>query len=224
METMYDTLLQLPLFQGLCPNDFTQILGKVKLHFSRHKAGERIITKGEACDKLVFLLKGEVMSESTDKYEQFSFYEYFQSPFVIEPYSLFGMYTEFVSSYIAQTEVNLVTIDKSFMLTELNKYDIFRLNYLNIISNRSQTLYNRIWDTKVEDTDSRIINFILYHTEKPSGEKLFKIKMDDFAHLLGETRLTISKALNELQDKGLLSLRRKEIVVPDVTLLINYQK
>ena len=31
--TMYDTLLQLPLFQGLCKNDFTNIIGKVKLHF-----------------------------------------------------------------------------------------------------------------------------------------------------------------------------------------------
>lgn len=221
---MYDTLLQLPLFQGLCPNDFTRILGKIKLHFSKHKAGEKIITEGESCNKLVFLLKGELMSESTDRYEQFSFYEYFQPPFVVEPYSLFGMHTQYVSSYIAQTEVHLVTIDKSFVLTDLNKYDIFRLNYLNIISNRSQTLYNRIWDTKVEDTASRIINFILYHTEKPSGEKLFKIKMDDFAHLLGETRLTISKALNELQDKGLLSLKRKEIVVPDITLLIKYQE
>jgi hypothetical protein len=32
--TMYDTLLQLPLFQGLCKNDFTNIIGKVKLHFT----------------------------------------------------------------------------------------------------------------------------------------------------------------------------------------------
>ena len=29
METMFDTLLQLPLFQGLCHEDFTSILGKV---------------------------------------------------------------------------------------------------------------------------------------------------------------------------------------------------
>ena len=33
METMFDTLLQLPLFQGLCHEDFTSILDKVKLHF-----------------------------------------------------------------------------------------------------------------------------------------------------------------------------------------------
>ena len=32
METMFDTLLQLPLFQGLCNEDFTSILEKVKLH------------------------------------------------------------------------------------------------------------------------------------------------------------------------------------------------
>ena len=37
---MYDTLLQLPLFQGLAHEDFTNILGKVKLHFTKHKAGE----------------------------------------------------------------------------------------------------------------------------------------------------------------------------------------
>ena len=30
---MFDTLLQLPLFQGLCHEDFTSILDKVKLHF-----------------------------------------------------------------------------------------------------------------------------------------------------------------------------------------------
>ena len=33
---MYDTLLQLPLFQGLAHEDFTNILGKVKLHFTKH--------------------------------------------------------------------------------------------------------------------------------------------------------------------------------------------
>ena len=45
METMFDTLLQLPLFQGLCHEDFTSILDKVKLHFIKHKAGETIIEK-----------------------------------------------------------------------------------------------------------------------------------------------------------------------------------
>ncbi len=56
METMFDTLLQLPLFQGLCHEDFTNILEKVKLHFTRHKPGEPLIKSGEVCDQLLFLL------------------------------------------------------------------------------------------------------------------------------------------------------------------------
>lgn len=59
METMFDTLLQLPLFQGLCHEDFTNILEKVKLHFTKHKAGDVIVKSGTPCDKLIFLLKGK---------------------------------------------------------------------------------------------------------------------------------------------------------------------
>ena len=52
---MYDTLLQLPLFQGLAHEDFTNILGKVKLHFTKHKAGETLVKKGTTCGQLIFI-------------------------------------------------------------------------------------------------------------------------------------------------------------------------
>ena len=67
METMFDTLLQLPLFQGLCHEDFTSILDKVKLHFIKHKAGETIIGNGSPCKQLRFLLKGKVSIVTTSK-------------------------------------------------------------------------------------------------------------------------------------------------------------
>ena len=50
--------------------------------------------------------------------------------------------------------------------------------------------------------------------------KIFKVKMDDLARYLDDTRLNTSKALNELQDKGLIELRRKEILIPDAQKLI----
>ena len=53
--TMYDTLLQLPLFQGLCKNDFTNIIGKVKLHFRKYNADDIIVEQGAPCTKLIFL-------------------------------------------------------------------------------------------------------------------------------------------------------------------------
>ena len=56
--------------------------------------------------------------------------------------------------------------------------------------------------------------------EKPQGEKVFKVKMDDLARCLDDTRLNISKTLNELQDSGLIELHRKEILIPDAQKLL----
>lgn len=222
--TMYDTLLQLPLFQGLCKNDFTEILGKVKLHFSKHKAMERIIEQGKPCDKLIFLLKGELVSEFRDKDNLYTWCEYFNEPFVIEPYSLFGMHTDFVASYTSVAETQLVSIDKSFVLSRLNKYEIFQLNYLNIVSNRSQVFAYRLLSEKSHSLQERIIDFFRYRSERLAGRKILKIKMEDLAWLLNDTRLSVSRILNELQENGLLLLRRKEIEVPDMARLLEYKQ
>ena len=221
MNTMFDTLLQLPLFQGLAQEDFTNILGKVKLSFTKHKAGEVIVKAGDTCSQLIFVLKGEISSCTSSANTSYSSTEYFQAPYVIEPQSLFGMSTSYVSAYTAQTETHTVSISKAFVMSELFKYDIFRLNYMNIISNRTQMLHNRLWAVFSNSPESRIIHFILSHTERLSGEKILKIKMEDLAQIINETRTGVSKALNTMQTKGLVELHRGEIILPNVENLIN---
>ena len=46
--------------------------------------------------------------------------------------------------------------------------------------------------------------------------------MDDLAHYLDDTRLNVSKALNGLQELNLLTLRRKEIIIPDAAALAEW--
>ena len=121
---MYDTLLQLPLFQGLAKNDFTSILDKVKIHFLKRKAGDTVALGGEDCRELVFLLNGSLVSKTSDRDELYTFYEAINAPFLIEPYSLFGWSTKYVSTYTALTACNLVTIEKAYLLSELNNYEI----------------------------------------------------------------------------------------------------
>lgn len=216
---MYDTLLQLPLFQGLCQEDFTNILDKVKLNFVRYKAGETILASGTPCDQLVFLLKGELSTVTTSRNETFTFVEHTEAPYVIEPYALLGMNINYASSYIARTETDTITISKAYVLTNLLKYDIFRLNYMNLISNRAQNLYTRLWEEAPRNLEEKIIRFVLMHTEKQQGEKILKVKMDDLARCLDDTRLNVSKALNSLQEQKLLILHRKEIQIPDAGAL-----
>lgn len=222
--TMYDTLLQLPLFQGLGKNDFTGILDKVRIHFTKHKAGEVVLRKGQKCNELVFLLNGSLISETQDKECLYTLYEVINAPYLMEPYSLFGWRTEYVSTYTTQTDTNLVTIDKSDLLAELSNYEIIRLNYLNILSNRVQNLNERLWTNLADNIENRIIDFVLLHSSIPVGEKRLKIKMDDFAKLLSSTRIRVSKVLNDLQDKRWLTLHRGEIRIPEIALLKEYRE
>ena len=222
--TMYDTLLQLPLFQGLGKNDFTSILDKVKIHFIRHKAGEVILRKGQKCKELVFLLHGNLVSETQDKDCLYTLYEVIGAPYLMEPYSLFGWRTEYVSTYTTRTDTDLVMIDKSDLLAELSNYEIIRLNYLNMLSNRVQNLNERLWTNPADGIENRIIDFVLLHSSVPVGEKWLKIKMDDFAKLLSSTRIRVSKVLNDMQDKRWITLHRGEIRIPEIILLKEYRE
>ncbi|KAA6315920.1 hypothetical protein EZS27_033695 [termite gut metagenome] len=213
MTTMYDTLLQLPLFQGICREDLTQIVGKVKLHFRKYEAGSNIVRGREVCDKLIFLLGGEVLSTLAFK-KDFVFMEHIPAPCLIEPYSLFGIDVHYTASYIAYTNVDVLEIEKSFVINELLNYEIFRFNYINIISNRAQVLHTRLKKGIPDTAESKIIYFISLHSTFPSGKKRLRIKMEDLAQHLNETRLNISKALNSFEEKGWIELHRKEIIIP----------
>ncbi|EJX06146.1 transcription regulator, CRP family [gut metagenome] len=212
---MFDTLLQLPLFQGLSQDDFTCILEKVKFDFTKYKAGEVIVHAGHVCDSLIFILKGEVQSLSVSPYAELSLIEFFQAPHVIEPYSLFGMSVSFAATFTARSEVHSVCIPKKYIFSTLFDYEIFRLNYLNILANRAQTLSQRLWIRGESQLDRRIVFFFLTRMERVSGEKIIKIKMQDLALIMNETRASVSKVLNTLQEKGLLILHRGEVVIPD---------
>ena len=165
-------------------------------------------------------MKGEISIVTNAKENIYTVIEQIEAPYLIEPQSLFGMNTNYASSYVAHTEVHTVCISKAFVLSDLFRYDIFRLNYMNIVSNRAQNLYSRLWDEPTLDLKSKIIRFFLSHCEKPQGEKTFKVKMEDLARCLDDTRLNISKTLNELQDNGLIELHRKEILIPDAQKLL----
>lgn len=217
--TMYDTLLQLPLFQGLGQNDFTAILEKVKIQFYKHKAGETILEKGKRCKGFLFLLNGSLQCETCDKDGLFTLYERIEAPFLVEPYSLFGGRTEYVSTYSAEEACDTLFVDKSFWLSVLSHYEIIRINFLNILSNRAQVLNDRLWTNSSEELDGRIVDFVSAHSSIPYGEKRLKIKMDDLAKLLYSTRIRISQALNYMQGLQGLKLRRGEICIPDLMAL-----
>ena len=113
--SMYDTLLELPLFQGLTKENITSIIEKVKMGFHTFEHKQNIASQGDKCNSLIFILDGNVAITSTDEKYNFRIEEEISGPYIIEPYSLFGMHTKYHASYSAINEVETLNIDKSYI-------------------------------------------------------------------------------------------------------------
>ena len=188
---MYESLLKLPYFQGMSKEELTAILDKVKFNFSRHNDGERIITEGDSCDNFVILIQGYLESERSTP-----------------------------DNGYAKGECSILTISKSYLYSEFSKHHIFGINLLNLISRQEQMLDHQIWRNIPQSIEGRIARFISLRSELQTGRKRLIIKMEELAHQLSETRINISRALNSMQQQGLLELSRKEILVPSLENLL----
>lgn len=219
-KTMYDTLLLLPLFQGISERDFTKILEKVKFHFEKYAAGQTILQQDGECSQLVFLLSGRLFSKTVNSCDDYTLYEYLEGPAIIEPYSLFGMYPYYTADYTAETDCCIVTIEKAFVLDELSKYDVFKMNFYNMLSNRAQSMRKRLLVTHGGSTQEKIIAFLNQRCDRAEGKKVLCIKMEILAGLINDTRLNVSKALKEFQTKELIKVNRKIFTIPNFEQLI----
>lgn len=221
---MYNILLRLPLFQGLSVAEFTSIIEKVKLHFTKYRSKEEFVSAGDPCDKLIFLLGGEIEIITGGYNNAFSISEYVNAPFVLEPHSLFGYNVHFASSYKGVHDTQIVSMDKSYILPQLDQYEVFRLNMMILLSNRAQSLNDRIWDRMACAIEKNIISFLAQRMYTLDGRKSVHAKMDSFADLLGETRLNLSRALNKWEKEGLVELHRQSFEILDFAKLMNYVK
>ena len=218
---MYESLLCLPYFQGMSKDNITSILGKVSFEFKHYNNGETIFTQGESCQQFAILTQGEATCTSKSPDGTYSITENIAAPSAIEPCSLFGYDTTYKSSYTAIGECTVLHFSKQHLLGEFSNHGIFSLNLLNIISHKAQQQAHNIWSYNQTTIHGRIARFIAMRCNSPKGEKHISIKMERLATLLCETRLNISKALNEMQEAGHLTLHRGGITVHTLQQMLN---
>ena len=216
---MYESLLSLPYFQGMSKDDITAILDNVVFEFIKYNDGDTICHRGDNCTNFFILIQGKLhaVAEASDKSYRVS--EEISAPYAIEPYSMFGYNTCYNREYIAKGACTVLTFEKKFIFSELVKHNIFTINFLNLISHQVEKQREIIWRQAPKSISGRIAKFISLRCEQQQGRKILSIKMECLASILCETRLNISKSLNEMQSLGLLELHRKEIIIPSLKKL-----
>ncbi len=221
--TMFEKLQQLPLFQGLSINELSYLLERVKLNFNQHTAGTVIASQNDKCNKLIYILNGKVCAEHQHENHRFIITEYLDPPHVIEPYNMFGMLQRYDYTYRFITDGSTFSIDKRVFCDILMDMNIIKTNMLNMICYKLQLATKELRTKEAYNTEEKIKKFIKANVLRTSGKKIIMVKMEDFATILNESRLGVSKVLNTMEDKGLIILKRREIHIPEMKHLLNYK-
>lgn len=216
---LYDHLLQFPLFQGMSQNELLQLAGNTRLGFQKVSAGMRIVREGDTCRQLLFLISGQVTAETVSDDHRYRLVEELGAPWLVQPEALFGMTPRYSLTVMAQSEAHLITIDKDEVLRLLDDFLIFRLNLLNLLSTQSQRRSRTPWHRAPATLEERIVRFFITHASYPAGRKEFFILMEQLAAEVADTRLNVSRVLNSMQQRSLLSLHRGRIVIPTLERL-----
>lgn len=219
---MYHMLMRLPLFQGMSREDLFCVLEQTTFHFHRVDEGRTLFHQGAQCGELTFLMNGTLVADTQAPFANLSFAEELSPYTVIEPQSLFGKRPNYKSSYVTRSEVSLLSISKQEVYHLLGTYEIFRINLLNMLCSKAENLNESLWSIAPHDLEGRMALFIRSLCATPRGTKVLRCKMEDLAALLDDTRLNVSRILNKWREEGLVEMRRKEFVIPDVRKLATH--
>lgn len=221
-QTMFDTLLSLPLFQGLGRRDLTRILESTRLDFATARAGSTILRQDTPCTGLTFIMQGQVATTTYAADRRWSVEEEMKVPAVVGIDVLYGSTRTHRLDCQARTSVRYLLMDKRTVAALTAYFEVFRLNVLNLLTTTAVRREQLLWMPPQTTLEGRIAAFMRAHVHHPAGGKRFRIALHLLGDYLGEDPRYVSKALHRMAEAGLLRLQRKTIEVDSFETLINY--
>jgi CRP/FNR family transcriptional regulator, dissimilatory nitrate respiration regulator len=217
----YSVLSQSPLFKGINSQEISEILATLQYRIRRYTSGSIISQSGEVVNSLMIVIIGTVKGEMVDYSGRIIKIEDISAPGALAPAFLFGSKNRFPVNVVSISDSELLTIEKSELLRLLMSNSIILGNFLDMISNRSQFLSEKIKFLNFKTIRGKLAQYILHISGNQKGLVRLNKTQNELADFFGVARPSIARALNELEEEGYLEAKGKIIRVLDKNGLIN---
>jgi CRP-like cAMP-binding protein len=211
----YKQLSGAPLFRGISVEEIKSILSVVPYRIRNFKAGNLISQSGEPVNSLMIVISGKVKGEMVEDSGRVIKIEDIPAPGALATAFIFGNRNRFPVNVVATSEVEILTIEKPDFLRLLKKNDVVLVNFLNMISNRSQFLSEKIKFLNFKTIKGKLAHFILQKVQGDKATIVLDMTQNDLADFFGVARPSVSRALGELEQEGLIEAAGKNITILD---------
>lgn len=209
------------MFRGVSLAKLTEVVEHVKLHFLKLIDGQTIVTAGDPCTNLNFIISGSVRSTVATTDERFKVGQTLNAPGVIAPDFLFGRATTFPCTVKAIGTVSLLQISKQDFIDILKSDDIFLFNYINYVSMNAQKAIQGVPAVAAGSLEERIAFWIIALTQPAGTDITLTCCQRDLYALFGVQRSSFIATLDRMKEQGIIDYTSGEISIKSRRELLN---
>jgi len=220
MDSMYETLLGVPLFAGATRQRISEILGKNKFHFLKYSPGETIVNEGDVCTHMKSVITGKVRISISGDDHRFNVSQTISAPDLITPDYFFGRTTRYPATVQAIDNVGIMQIDKSDFLNIITSDTIFLFNYLNLLSMNAQLAVDGVLALTAGSVETRIAYWIVALSQS-NGKDIELQCRRDMHNVFGVSRQDLAHALDAMAERQIIEYSQYTISVIDRRKLVD---
>ncbi len=213
MDSMYEILMHLPVFNGVTYSRLEEIVGNTKFHFLKYLKGDKIIEAGQQCTHIKFIISGSARISIVNSDGRFKVSQTLSMPDVISPEYLFGKATRYPVSVVALEPTGILQIEKQDFLRILSTDHIFLINMLNILSVNAQRSVEGVLALSTGSLEERIAYWIVALTQRRGTDIVLSCRQRDLYSLFGVQRTSFIATLDSMKQRGLIDYNQSEIMI-----------
>jgi CRP-like cAMP-binding protein len=161
------------------------------------------------------VINGVVKGEMVDFTGRVIKIEDIPAPGALASAFMFGNRNRFPVNVIAVSDGELLMIEKSEFLGLLMKNHIILVNFLDMISNRSQFLSEKIKFLNFKTIKGKLAHYILQKAGKERSSVKLDLTQNELADFFGVARPSVARALGDLEEAGYIEAQGKSILIID---------
>lgn len=211
MTSMFDILMGLPLFRGVSRERMAETVGMAKFHFLKYLPGETIVSAGDPCTHIKFIISGSARSTIENYDGRFRVSNTLEAPDVIAPSYLFGRATNYPCTAVAISPTSILQITKNDYLKILGSDQIFMINFLNMLSVNAQKSVDGVLGLTTGSMEERIAFWAVALTQPSGTDIVLSCRQRDLYSFFGVQRSSFIATLDAMKERGLLDYNSTEI-------------
>lgn len=213
MSTMYEMIMDLPLFKGVGKDHVSSFLEKTNVNFVNYEAGDLIVSKGEDVNMVRFVIAGDVriiheLNGCGIRVEELS-----HKGRVLGVDRLYGMATGYSCDVYAHSRTSIMEFSKEQYLRLLRTDNIYLLNFFNYLSRRAQRPVEAVETYTSGSIRSKLSLLLSILTDSESEGLVISATPEDLSAYLAVDKVEVESWINDAQRDGVVKYEDGEMKI-----------